>query len=291
MRRVNFDIDALRSFAVGMELGSFARAADRLGRSTSAISAQLKKLEDQTGTALLRKSGRGLALTDAGEIMLGYARRMLDLNDEAALAIGTTGLEGSVRLGLQEDFGEHLLPGVLARFARGHPGVRIEAKVARNADLVADMLGGRLDLALAWQGAQTTPHMQEVGTHQLEWIGAAQAYPDQWRNQRLPLPLVAFEAPCIMRTIATDALDRAGIPWRLAFTSHSLGAVWAAVAAGLGVTVRTKFGLRDNLRALPGPAHGLPALPKVGLVLHRLKPDNDEMLTLLAANLCDSVLA
>lgn len=289
MRRINFDLDALRSFAVGMELGSFARAADRLARSTSAVSAQLKKLEEQAGVALLRKSGRGMALTDAGEVLLGYARRMLELNDEAAMAVGAVGLEGSVRLGLQEDFGEHLLPEVLGRFARSHPGVRIEAKVARNAELVADMIGGRLDLALTWQGAQDTPHMEVLGHYPLEWIGPADARPESWRDANAPLPIVAFDAPCIMRAVAIDALDRAGIAWRLAFTSHSLGAVWAAVGAGLGVTVRTRFGLRNTLRTLPAEEFGLPPLPTVALVLHRLDPDLPETCALLAADLRDSV--
>jgi DNA-binding transcriptional LysR family regulator len=291
MRRVNFDLDAVRSFAVGIQLGSFAKAADRLGRSTSAVSTQLKKLEEQAGIKLLRKSGRGMALTDAGEVMLAYARRILELNDEAAMAVGATGLEGAVRLGLQEDFGEHLLPDVLGRFARSHPGVRIEAKVARNAELVSDMIGGRLDLALAWQGTQSTPHMDEVGRYQLEWIGRADASAESWRDRGGPLPLVAFDAPCLMRTIATEALDHAGIAWRLAFTSHSLGAVWAAVAAGLGVTVRTRFGMRNNLRTLPPAEYGLPALQTVGLVLHRLEAEPDQTCALLAAHLRESILA
>ncbi|TIT55711.1 MAG: LysR family transcriptional regulator, partial [Mesorhizobium sp.] len=93
MQRVTFDLDVLRSFVTGMELGSFAKAADRLGRSTSAVSAQLKKLEEQAATPIFRKVGRGLALTEAGETMLGYARRLLDLNDEAAAAIHDVELE------------------------------------------------------------------------------------------------------------------------------------------------------------------------------------------------------
>src|SRR5579859_4531248 len=124
MRRVTFDLDVLRTFVAGVELGSFAKAADRLGRSTSAVSAQLKKLEDQAGTSLLRKAGRGMALTEAGEVMLGYARRLLDLNDEAASAMHGVQLEGRVRLGLQEDFGENVLPEVLGRFKRAHPKLR-----------------------------------------------------------------------------------------------------------------------------------------------------------------------
>src|SRR6201991_4628734 len=136
MRKIIFDLDVLRSFVTGMDLGSFARAADRLGRSTSAVSAQLKKLEEQAGRPIFRKAGRGLALTEAGETMLAYARRLLALNDEAAAAVHGADLEGWVRLGLSEDFGEALLPAVLGRFARAHPRVRIEARIARSFDLL-----------------------------------------------------------------------------------------------------------------------------------------------------------
>jgi len=125
--RVLYDLDVLRSFSTGIALGSFARAADKLGRSTSAISAQLKKLEAQCGTPLLRKAGRGLELTEAGETLLAYAHRLLELNDEAVAAVSGSQLRGLVRLGLQEDLGEALLPAVLGRFARAHPQVRIEA--------------------------------------------------------------------------------------------------------------------------------------------------------------------
>src|SRR5476649_226989 len=122
---MNFDIAFLRSYVAGVDLGSYARAADKVGRSTSAVSAQLKKLEEQAGTPIFRKNGRGLALTDAGDTMLAYARRLLELNDEAATAIRGPALEGWVRLGLQDDFSESLLPEVLGRFARAHPKVRI----------------------------------------------------------------------------------------------------------------------------------------------------------------------
>ncbi|WP_254452196.1 LysR family transcriptional regulator, partial [Duganella vulcania] len=139
MRRITFDLDVLRTFVTGVDLGSFAKAADRLGRSTSAVSAQLKKLEDQLGMPVLRKEGRGMVTTSAGEALLGYARRLLELNDEAATAVRGAELAGSVRLGMQEDFGEHTLTEVLGRFARVHPKLRIEACVARNADLMAQM--------------------------------------------------------------------------------------------------------------------------------------------------------
>src|SRR5689334_25086983 len=104
MSQTTFDLAVLRSFVAGVDLGSFARAADRVGRSTSAISAQIRKLEEQAGTPLFRKEGRGLALTAAGEAMLGYARRMVALNDEAVTAVRGTDLSGGIRLGLQEEF-------------------------------------------------------------------------------------------------------------------------------------------------------------------------------------------
>ncbi|UYK85265.1 LysR substrate-binding domain-containing protein [Xanthomonas sacchari] len=271
MRPITFDLDALRSFVAGVELGSFAKAADRRGRSTSAISAQLKKLEEQAGQPVLRRQGRGLALTEAGEALLGYARRLLELNDEAVVALQDTALQGWVRLGLQEDFGEHMLPDVLGRFARAHPQVRIEARIARHQELLARVEAGHLDLALAWDSGAASAHRQAQAAWPLRWIAAGdRSTPDvaDWSGAA-PLPLVMLEAPCLLRTAATTALDRAGIPWRIAFTSASLGGVWAAVRAGLGITLRTPAGVPAGLTLLPPGAGGLPALPALGLSLHR----------------------
>lgn len=180
MSQTNFDVAALRSFVTGMDLGSFAKAADRVGRSTSAVSAQIRKLEEQVGAPLFRKAGRGLGLTDAGEVMLRYARRLVELNDEAAVAARGTDLEGWVRLGFQEDFGESLLVDVLGRFARAHPKVRIEARVARNADLTERLDAGELDLALVWDDVNLSTRARraacasvEVAKPPLYWIGCA----------------------------------------------------------------------------------------------------------------------
>jgi DNA-binding transcriptional LysR family regulator len=273
MRRITFDLDVLRTFVAGVELGSFARAADRLGRSTSAVSAQLKKLEEQAGTPVLRKSGRGMALTEAGETMLAYARRLLELNDEAAAALHGAELEGAVRLGLQEDFGESLLTEVLGRFARAHPRVKVEVRIARNAELLDRVTSDRLDLALAWDAGGTTPHAERVGTVPLRWIAGADAALAWPRADGEPLPLVMLDAPCIMRTAATTTLDRANIPWRIAFTSASLAGTWAAVAAGLGVSLRTPCGLPASVRALLPHETTLPALGELGLCLHRAEAE------------------
>ncbi|WP_266171016.1 LysR substrate-binding domain-containing protein [Dyella subtropica] len=273
-RRVNFDLDVLRSFSLGVELGSFAKAADRLGRSTSAVSAQLKKLEDQAGTEILRRHGRGMALTEAGETMLAYARRLLELNDEAAAAIHGVALEGWIRLGLQEDFGESLLPDVLGRFARAHPKVRIEARIARNSELLDRVTTGRLDLALAWDAGIVTPHVERIGEVPMCWIGSGVGELGWSRDGDEPLPLVSLDAPCLMRTAATTALDRAGIPWRIAFTSASLAGIWAAVAAGLGVALRTRVGLPGTVRGLDAREAGLPEMPLLGLNLHRAEKES-----------------
>ncbi|WP_332119071.1 LysR substrate-binding domain-containing protein [Azorhizobium caulinodans] len=269
MQIPNLDMDALRSFVAGVELGSFARASDRLGRSTSAVSAQLKKLEEQAGVALVRKAGRGLALTDAGETLLSYARRLLDLNDEALTALRGVELEGWVRLGLQEDFGEAILPHVLGRFARAHPKVRIESRIARNSELVDKTLSGHLDLALAWDGGEWAGHAERLAEVPLCWL-AAQDGVASWRaGGAEPLPLAALEAPCLLRTLAASHLDRQGMAWRLAFVSPSLSGLWAAAAAGLGIVLRTQIGRPSGVHVLDPATHGLPQLPTLGLMLYR----------------------
>ncbi|MCS3506477.1 LysR substrate-binding domain-containing protein [Achromobacter sp. JUb104] len=301
MRPVTFDLDVLRSFVAGVDLGSFGRAADRLGRSTSAISAQMKKLEEQAGVPLLRKAGRGLALTEAGETMLAYGRRLLELNDQAARAVQGGELSGRVRLGMQEDFGEMVLPQVLGQFARAHPKVRIEARVARNAELLERLAVGQLDLVLAWDHDARVPHAERLLDLPMRWIGPAQPTHAASRHgadigtgtgtgdgnghrDRIgsrdgdgDVPLVAFEAPCLFRTCATDALDRAGLHWLPAFTSPSLAGLWAAVSAGLGLAVRTPLGLPASVRALAPGEQGLPALPSIALSLYRAQAQPDSV--------------
>jgi DNA-binding transcriptional LysR family regulator len=289
MRRTIFDLEVLRTFVTGMELSNFAKASERLGRSTSAVSAQLKKLEEQAGTPIFRKAGRGLALTEAGETMLAYARRLLELNDEAAAAIQSVELEGWVRLGLQEDFGENLLPAVLGRFARAHPKVRIEARVVRNAELIERVTTGKLDLALAWSNGSLTPHCERIGDVPMRWIGPSNGELGWDAKSGEPLPLASLEAPCLLRTAATNALDRANIPWRLAFVSPSLGGLWAATAAGLGITIRTPIGLPEKVKPIAPSAAGLPPLPSLGLVLHRAEADPDAATSRLGAIVLQAV--
>ena len=265
--RPTLDLDVLRTFVTGHDLGTFAAAAERLGRSQSALSLQLRKLEAQTGEALLRKDGRGLALTPAGEIMLSYARRLIELNDEAVTAVRGTAVEGWVRLGLVQDFAESWLPALLGRFARAHPGVRVEARVDRGAILAAAVAKGDLDLALVW-GDLPGPHRTELAGMPIVWVGASQHALAAVR----PVPLVTFEPPCVFRDAAVRALDRAGIPWRITFTSPSLAGLWAAVEAGLGVTPRTRQSVPSRLSILEGSGIEGGGIPKLnamaGLSMH-----------------------
>ena len=301
MSLMNFDLAALRSLAIGMELGSFARAAERVGRSTSAVSAQIKKLEEQAGTQIFQKSGRGLALTEAGHIMLAYARRLIELNDEAATALRGIGLEGHIALGMQEDFGEIILPNVLGRFSRAHSKVRIQASVARHLDLMKQFTSNQLDLALVWgvealqvrDGVDGRPLAGELlAEPEMCWIGSSSLPLKLAENEALPL--VTFNGPCQFLDTATAALDRAGIPWRVVFTSPSLAGLWAAASAGLGLTVRTRYGLPATVAVVDPLATAsslpkLPRLPAMPLVLLRASKQPSPQVALLATIMSDAL--
>ncbi|QIL81074.1 LysR family transcriptional regulator [Diaphorobacter sp. HDW4A] len=295
MSHTNLDIDVLRSFATGIAVGSFAQAADKLGRSTSAVSAQLKKLEMQAGTPLLRKAGRGLELTEAGHAMLAYAHRLLELNDEAVAAVRASELQGIVRLGLPEDFAENILPSVLGRFARAHPRVQIQVSAGKSQELLAQYESGALDLALVWdlggiRRADPPSGVRVLATLPLHWIvpsgtsgidlreqiwwplvanGRSKCKASAAENAWQALPLVMLSEPCPMRNLVTQILNRHGVPWRNAFSSASLAASWAAVASGLGIGVRTSLGLPAHVRMLDvAEARALPALPSMALLQH-----------------------
>jgi len=264
--RTNLDMDVLRTFVTGFELGSFSRAADRLGRSQSAVSTQLRKLEEQIGQPLVKKAGRQLALTIAGEGLLSYAKRILELNDETVDTIRGGDVEGWVRLGLPQDFAETSLPAVLGRFARAHPKVRIEVQVDRSAPLVDRTIKGELDMALVWGDGSDGPHAQRIADFAVAWIACGD-WPGVESLGAEPLPLAAFAPPCLFRSAGIAALDAAGIPWRLVFTSPSLSGLWAAAEAGLGVTSRATISVPKPLAVLDA-ASGLPALPSIPLSLH-----------------------
>jgi len=264
MLRTNLDTDVLRTLVTAQQLGGFNRAAQQVGRSQSAVSQQIRKLEEQLGQPLFRKEGRRLALTEAGDVVLSYARRILDLNDEAVAAVQGIGLGGTIRFGLPTDFAESWLPMTLGRFKRAYPGVRVEANTDRRAVLIDRLDRGQLDLALLFGGSLRSDALR-LTRLPMAWIGSRKEKPD-WQNGR-PLPLAVFNPPCFFRETAIAALDRTGIPWHIAFTSLSLHGIWAAVDAGLGITLRTGTSLPNQLIVLDKRS-GLPSLPMIDLSLH-----------------------
>ena len=266
MSRINLDMDVLRTLVAAQQFGSFNRAAGQIGRSQSAVSQQVRKLEEQVGEPLFQKQGRGLVLTEAGDVVLAYARRILDLNDEAVAAVRGRTIEGVVRFGLPADFAETWLPTALGRFKRAHPAVRIEAIVDRNRLLLERLDKGELDLVLAL-GSDRRADAEQVASLPLVWIGPASAEP-VWAPGE-PIPLAMYEPPCFFRQGALTTLDRAGLPWRIAFSSPSLHGLWAAVEAGLGVTLRTAVGLPAGVRIVSDTVD-LPPAPEtaLGLCLH-----------------------
>jgi DNA-binding transcriptional LysR family regulator len=254
MRRL--DISLLRTLIAVDQHGSFARAAERIGRSESAVSLQLKRLEQQVGSPLFHRAGRGMALTDTGQTLLGYAKRMIELNDEALTASSGKNIEGAVRLGVPAEFAQNWLPSVLARFARAYPLVRVDISAGRTPAILSQFQKGELDLAMAF-GADRPGSASWSTALPMAWIGLK----DYRRREEESVRLAVFDPPCMFRNAAAAALDGKGIPWTAGFTSPSLASLWGAVTAGLGITVGTPHGIPAQLATLRIEA-GLPPYRK-----------------------------
>jgi DNA-binding transcriptional LysR family regulator len=238
---INLDLDTLRTLVVANDLGGYGQAATRLGRTPSAISLQMKKLQASVGATIFRKSGRGVALTEAGEIVLRYARRMLALNDEVLDTVRGASLAGRIRIGVSQDFAETVLPRALSHFTKLYPLVQLEVRIEGNAVLVESVSKGEIDLVLVVGHAQR-PSAITLGTIDLVWIAGRDFAP---RDE--PLPLVVLGPQCVFRKEAIESLDAAGHPWRIAAVSPSLAGLWALGMAGLGVTVRSALGVPRSL--------------------------------------------
>ncbi|MFM7532308.1 MAG: LysR substrate-binding domain-containing protein [Rubrivivax sp.] len=262
MKTRNLDMDVLRSLVAFTDRGTLAEAGEQVGRTQAALSLQMRRLEEQVGEALFSRDGRRLEFTEAGRVLVGYARRILSLNDEAQQAVRATRLSGELRFGASQDFGEAWLPPVLAQFRRAHPSVGLEIRVDGGTRLVAAVDAGEIDMALAL-GLGDRPDALTIGHLPLVWV----AHRDFRWSRGQPLPLALFTAPCRFRNKGAAALDAAGIAWSVALTSPGLHGVWAAVNAGLGVTVRTPEGLLPGLEVADRRL-GLPDLGTVDVSLY-----------------------
>jgi len=258
----NLDLDTLRTFTVAHDLGGLAQAGERLGRTPSAISLQMKRLQDELGTPLFRKHGRGLALTEAGEVALTYARRILALHDELLETMQGANVAGHIRVGCTVDFAS-ILPSVLSHFASLYPQMQVELRIEGNATLADAVEKAQIDLAVVI-GHAGRAAAQTVAELDLVWIASSGFTPPPGQ----PLPLAALGPQCIFRRRAIQRLEEENIPYRIAANGPSLDGLWAALLGGLGITARTALNLPQGLESSRS-LHDLPTLGSLPVTLHR----------------------
>ncbi|WP_315745394.1 MULTISPECIES: LysR family transcriptional regulator [unclassified Bradyrhizobium] len=260
MNQPPLDPDLLKAFVAVVDHRSFTRAANMLNRTQSAVSMQIRRLEDRLGVALFRRSKARVDLSPAGEHLLGYARQILALNDEAVAQLGESKITSVIRLGVMDDYGTSVMPPLLARFMASHPGIHVEMETGLTATMPA-RLGEAYDLVVA---------MHPEGCGDGEFLRREQAV---WAvgpapiETRDPLPVALYPRGCLFRDWAMTALDDARRRWRLAFVSRS-AAVESIAAQGFAVTVVKAGTFPSRLRPLSG-RDGMPPLPAAEIRLHR----------------------
>ncbi|MFL1485139.1 LysR substrate-binding domain-containing protein [Marinobacter sp. LN3S78] len=256
------DIDVLRTFVAIAESGSFTRAARQVHRTPSALSMQIKRLEDILGQSLFVREARHVRLTSEGEVLLGYGRRFLSLNEEAVQQFLSPVLEGRISLGTTDDVGTRILPGVLSQFARSHPAVQVDVVVGPSEQNLARLDAGELDLVLVTSGNQNQePRGEVVHSEPLVWAGREGGV----AAHRSPLPVALANHGCVWRRTALDALDRAGVSYRVAFNCDHCAGQEAAMMADLAVAPFPRSLVRPPLRRLD--KEGLPPLANYQVVL------------------------
>ncbi|KWH42366.1 LysR substrate-binding domain-containing protein [Burkholderia stagnalis] len=256
------DTALLHTFVAVADARSFTGAGRRLHLSQSAVSAQVARLEEQTGCALLMRNTRTVSLTEQGTLLLGYARAMLNLSDEARACLGGPGVDaaGPLRIGASDDFACGWLPDILRRFDARHRGLALELVVDVPGNLVDAFDAGRFDLVIGSR-CEHDDRGLSLGGEPLAWAFA--------RHEPVPdgaLPLACIPEPCPFRAAALTALARAEVASRIACVSPSVAGVKAAARAGLAVTPLPRSAIDDGLRELT-PADGLPPLPPIEYVL------------------------
>ncbi len=261
--RRNLDTDLLRSFVAVVDNRGFTRAADSLGRTQSAVSMQISRLERLLQRRLFERDSRNVALTTDGEVLLGYARRMLRLNDEAVSYFAEPELAGAVRVGAPDDYATYLLPNVLSSFARSHPQVRVEVSCDNGLDLLPSLAEGSLDLALVTRHP-TMSGGELLRREPLLWVGSQ----THATHEQDPLPLALFPQGCVCRDLALQALESTDRRWRIAYASRSISVLQSAVTDGFAVSAMEAATLPEGVRVL-GEKEGLPRLPDVEIALHR----------------------
>ncbi|WP_434291169.1 LysR substrate-binding domain-containing protein [Celeribacter sp. SCSIO 80788] len=263
----NLDTDLLRTFVAIAEEGGFTSAALRIYRTQSAVSQQMRRLEETLGVTLFEKVGRQRELSQAGQNLLTYARQIIALNDQAVMMVNASEESGEVRIGAPHDIADSILPGFLSTFAQTNPRVHVVLKVDRSPNLMPLLEDGRLDMTL------TTRHSERFEGKLLRssptvWIASSKLSLDT--NQ--PVPLVLADSPSIFRRMALNALEQRGVAHIERYTCPTLSGIQVALSAGLGVTARTPELITQDLRIL-GEREGLPPLPDINFYIYRRNGD------------------
>lgn len=283
---VILDLDQLRTFLAIAETGSFTRAAEEVHRTQSAVSMQMRRLEERVGRAMFVREGRASRLTGDGEKLLDFARRMMRLNDEAVAAFSADDLSGAVRLGTPADYAARFLPEVLARFARSNPHVEVSVSCEPSVTLSRLARSGRIDLAIVTMHADTAP-AENIRREPLMWVTSAGHVPEPGDA----VPLALDRPPCIWRAAALEALAAAGRPYRILYTSMNPSAISATVLSGLAISVLAESAVQPGMRVLT-EREGFPPLPMcdIGLVRspeQRSSPVVDALATHIVASLAN----
>ena len=261
MHAANLEIDLLRSFAAVADTGSFTAAADLVARTQSAVSVQVKRLEEIVGRRVFERTSRSLALTPEGETLLGYARRILDLNDESVRRIVEAPVVGQIRLGITEYFVPNELPTILARFAAAYSGVHLEVHMGSSRDLREKLAEREFDAVIA----RLTPRERSHAIWSEPQVWAVREGFEPERGAVVPLALLP--APCVLREHAIESMKRAKRSSKVVFTGSSMAGVQAAVSAGLGVSILPRSSLLPGMQVLPnGRSYPDPGQLEVGVL-------------------------
>lgn len=274
------DLDQLATFVAIADSGSFTRAAEQVHRTQSAVSMQMRRLEERIGKALFEKDGRTNRLTEEGERLLLYARRLLRLNRETLAAFDDDSLEGNVRIGMPDDYAERFLPEIMARFSRSNPRVELSVLCEPTADLVNYIRQDTIDLALVTD----RDNSDIVRREPLLWVGSN----NHATHAREVLPMAFGRPTCNWRRVACDALKEVNRDYRVLFTSFSATAISAAVLSGVAVSVLPECALRAGMRVL-GERDGFPPLPDCRIGLMRGRTSQPELVEALARHVAESL--
>jgi DNA-binding transcriptional LysR family regulator len=262
------DVDHLRTFIAIAETGSFTKAAEVVNKTQSAVSMQMKRLEERIERPIFSRDGRASKLSEDGQRLLDYARRIIKLNVETLAAFSDGELSGRVRLGVPDDYADRYLPEIMARFSRAYPGVELTVICEPSVDLLDRVDANEIDLAIV-TNCESKRATENFRRERLLWV-TSNRHPTHMEER---LPLALGRPTCSWRRTAVERLESVGRPYRILYSSSNAGAVAAAVLSGLAVSVLAESGLRPGMRVLSA-ADGFPELPacRVGLVRSAHEP-------------------